>query len=282
MKQKLCDLHTHSIFSDGTYSPEQIIDSAVKLGLSAVALCDHNTVDGLPRFLKAAEKHDIEAVAGAEFSVDYNGKELHLLGLFIDPKHFQTVTSLMNEVNLLKEKSNIELVDSLNSSGYALNYRDIKNSTPNGKVNRAHIATALTNAGYTFSVKEAFDTVLSPKAGHYKEPKRLTVYEVIDFIRSVEALPILAHPFINLTEDELDSFLPNAKQAGLAGIEAEYSLYDDDTRNKALILCQKHGLLCSGGSDFHGDTKPDIFLGRGKGDLAVPYDWFSKLKCAPI
>ena len=116
--KKYCDLHTHSVFSDGTWTPSQIIEKAGSLGLSSVALCDHNTVNGLPDFIKAAEGRDIEAVCGCEFSVDYEGRELHLLGLFIRPVCFSDVSALMDSVIAKKEQSNIDLVSKLNNAGF--------------------------------------------------------------------------------------------------------------------------------------------------------------------
>lgn len=279
---KICDLHTHSIFSDGTFTPEEIIEEAINKGLSAVALCDHNTADGLPDFMKAAREKNFEAIAGAEFSVDYNGTELHLLGLFIPEKYFSQVTELMEEVNERKRKSNIELVSSLVRSGYMLDYEKLKNSTPNGKFNRAHVAAELTRLGYTESVKQAFRELLSPDAGHYKEPERLSFSEMLSFIKSIDAVPVLAHPFLNLTEDELEDFLPVAVSQGLAGMECYYSLYDEETTEKALRLAEKYGLKPSGGSDFHGDNNPDINLGVGKGNLKIPYEWMAELKSVKL
>lgn len=107
---KLCDLHTHSIFSDGTYSPEELINEAVNIGLSSIALCDHNTVDGLPDFLNAANGKNIEAIAGSEFSVEYNGTELHLLALYIPKESFNKISVLMKKVNIRKEKSKVILL----------------------------------------------------------------------------------------------------------------------------------------------------------------------------
>lgn len=274
----ICDLHTHSIFSDGTYSPSEIINEAVRIGLSAVALCDHNTVDGLPEFLSAASGKPIEAIAGAEFSVDYEGTELHLLGLFIPAEYFEHVSRLMLDVNNRKEESNLALIDSLNRSGFSLNYATIKARTPNGKVNRAHIAAELTNLGYTASVEEAFDTLLSPAAGHYTEPKRLTVWEALDFVSSINAVPVIAHPFLNLTEARLNEFLPLAKKAGLKGMECYYSKYDAATTAKSLQIANSFGLKVSGGSDFHGSNKPGIFLGHGKNNLSIPYECVLALK----
>lgn len=274
---KTCDLHTHSIFSDGTYSPAEIISSAVEAGLSAVALCDHNTADGLPDFISSAEDKGITAIAGAEFSVDYGGVELHLLGLFISERNFGTVRALMRDVNERKEQSNIQLIESLRRAGYDISYEEIKRSTPSGNFNRAHIAAKLTRRGYTSSVKHAFDTLLSPTAGHYEEPRRPSVWEMLDFIRGIGSVPVLAHPFLNLSEGELESFLPIAKKRGLVGMECLYSTYDKKTSEKSFALADKYELLYSGGSDFHGSNKPDIMLGVGRGELNIPFEWVEKL-----
>ncbi len=278
--KKFCDLHTHSVFSDGTYKPAEIIDSAVDIGLSAVALCDHNTVDGLPQFLSAASGKNIKAIAGAEFSVDYEGTELHILGLYLPEKYFSEISELMAEVNRRKEQSNIALIESLNRAGYLIDYDTIKNQTPNGKFNRAHIAAQLTSKGYTSSIKEAFETLLSKTAGHYFEPKRLTVWEALDLIKSVNAVPVLAHPLLNLDKGDLEVFLSKAVRRGLIGMECYYSTYDEEKTKYSLDVADRFGLCYSGGSDFHGDNKPDIKLGIGKGNLAVPYKCVTLLEKA--
>ncbi len=274
----ICDLHIHSIYSDGTSTPCEIIEKSIELGISAIGLTDHNTVDGLPFFEEAALGKNIDIVLGTEFSVDYNGKELHLLGLFINPEHFNKISALMSDVMELKEQSNIDLVSALVAAGFDLDYNEIKRNTPNGKTNRAHIATAMMNKGYVSSVNEAFKTYLSKDGIYYKEPKRIDVFEMIDFIKSIGAVSVLAHPFLNLSEEELSSFLPIAKQRGLDGMECYYSLYDDETITASLWLADKFGLLPSGGSDFHGSRKPDIELGIGKGNLKIPYEWYLELK----
>ena len=274
----LCDLHTHSVFFDGTCTPAEVVDAAVAKGLSAVALTDHNTTDGLSDFINAASGKKIDIVPGAEFSVDYNGTELHVLGLFIRPAYFSQVSALMQAVTACKEQSNVELIESLYRIGIRLDYDEIKGATPSGKVNRAHIATAMMQKGYTATVAEAFETYLSPSAGHYKEPKRLTAWEILDFIRSIDALSVLAHPFLKLSEGDLARFLPEAKKKGLVGMECCYSLYDEAKTQTSLSLANEFGLLKSGGSDFHGTRKPDIEIGVGKGNLNVPYEWYLALK----
>lgn len=273
MINKYCDLHTHSIYSDGTYTPAELIEEAEALGLTAIALCDHNTAEGLPYFLRAAEGRKIKAVAGVEFSADLDGNELHLLGLYVKKEYFPQVAELMNGTLALKEESNLALVDSLKKAGIILDYSKIKAKTPNGLVNRAHFAAALTEGGYTKSPKEAFRGYLSKNGGFYTEPNRLTLWELIDFVLSIGALPILAHPLLNLSPKELSVLLPRAKAAGLRGMECLYSEYSEDEASLSLKLAKENHLLPSGGSDFHGTNKPHISLGRGTGDLYVPSEW---------
>jgi predicted metal-dependent phosphoesterase TrpH len=271
-----CDLHTHSIYSDGTWTPEALIDGAIDAGLSAIALTDHNTVDGLPRFISAAQGKEIEIVTGTEFSVDYNGTELHILGLFITPDHFDEVTELMDIVHRRKEERNRELIAALRADGYDVDYDELASATPSGRINRAHVAGALVEKGYAESIKDAFYKFLVQSAGYYKFPKMFTAREIIDFIKSIGAVPVWAHPFLSLDEPEVIKFLSETE--GLCGMECYYSTYDEETTSKALQIADRFGLLPSGGSDFHGTRKPSISLGVGRGNLEVPYEWYLALK----
>ena len=276
--KNFCDLHTHSVFSDGTCTPAELIGEAVALGLSAIALTDHNTVDGLPEFLAAAEGKDILAIPGVEFSTDYNGKELHLLALFIDPAHFPTVRAVARDYLTRKAQSNLDLIDALNEAGYEVDYEKLLAQSPNGNINRAHIAAALAEKGYVTSIKEAFKTLLAKGGKFYKEPAKPTFWEMLDFIKSIGAVPVLAHPFLNLDEERLRVFLPQAKEQGLVGMEVAYSTYDDATAACAARLADEFGLLPSGGSDYHGTKKPNIKMGTGGGNLKVPAEWVDRLK----
>lgn len=273
-----CDLHTHSIFSDGSDTPEQIIDSAIELSLSAVALCDHNTVDGLPAFLSAAEGKEIEAIPGAEFSVDHGDIELHLLGLFLPVSSFPQINQLLEEAKQRKLQSNLDLIYDLNRAGYRVDFETIQSSTPNGNFNRAHIARALTDLAYTASMEEAFETLLSQVNGFYKPPQRINFWDMLDFLTNIGAVPVLAHPFLQLDAAQLTALLPQAKERGLAGMECAYPLYDKATTALALELAGKFDLKYSGGSDYHGNKKPDIALGTGKANLKIPYEWAVRLK----
>lgn len=277
---KRCDLHTHSCFSDGTFTPSQLLDEADALGLSAIALCDHNTVEGLPEFLEAARYHRTETIPGAEFSTDYEGTELHILGLFIRPAYFEEITRRMEHMHRLKEQSNLALVENLRRAGYDLNYDRLREKTV-GHINRAHIAAELTALGYTASIKEAFSMLLKPSRGYYQPPERIDAFEMIRYIRSIGAVPVLAHPFLNLKEEgALRRFLAPAKEAGLQGMEVLYPKFDEEQTHLAGKLAEEFGLLPSGGSDFHGENKPDIRLGGGKGTLKVPLSFLDGLKMA--
>lgn len=277
--EKLCDLHTHSTQSDGTLSPAELIAAAQAEGLAAIALTDHNTVSGLPAFLEAARDAQVEAIPGAEFSTDYQGTELHILGLFIRPEHYEAITAMMDEAQQRKERSNRELVDALNRAGYALDYGSIKSRSPSGLINRVHIAAELTRLGYTADRQEAFAKLLSPKCGYYNPPERINAFEMIRVIRSMGAVAVLAHPFLSLKEEgALREFLAPAKAAGLDGMEVRYPLFDEAQTRLAERLAAEFDLLPSGGSDFHGENKPDIRLGRGKGELKVPLSFLDGLK----
>ena len=276
--EEICDLHIHSAFSDGTMTPAQLIDLAQQLQVSAVALCDHNTVAGLPEFLDAARDSGVWAVPGIEFSTDYEGTELHMLALYIKPEDYETVTAKAEKYLIDKEQSNIDLVENLSRAGYAIDYAAIKASTADGFVNRAIIAAALMEKGYVDSIQTAFKTLLKPSHGYYNPPKRPDAYETIRFIKSIGAAAVLAHPFLNLDEASLRVFLPAAKAAGLDGMEVLYSKFDAETTALAGSLAEEFSLLKSGGSDFHGTNKPDIAVGTGRGDLRIPTDWLKNLK----
>jgi predicted metal-dependent phosphoesterase TrpH len=276
---KLCDLHTHSTCSDGTLTPTELVKLALEKNLAAVALTDHNTVAGLPEFLEAARGTKLEAVPGIEFSVDYGDIELHILGLFVKPEHYGPITERVEDMLRRKEQSNIDLVKNLEQAGIFLSYEDIKAATTTGQVNRALIAAEMLRKGYVGSIQEAFSKYLKQSHGYYNPPKRPDAFETIRFIRSLGAVAVWAHPFLNLkTEEAIREFLPEACKAGLQGMEVFYPKFDENQTALALQLVKEFGLQPSGGSDFHGENKPDIQLGSGKGSLFLPITLLEGLK----
>ncbi len=275
-----CDLHTHSTYSDGTCSPKEIIAMAKQLGLGAVALTDHNTVSGLREFTDAAEAEGITAVPGVELSTVCDGREIHLLGLFIKPEYYRSLEELVERFHALKEKSNIDLAQRLNSAGYIIDYEAVKKRNRTGNVNRAHFAAELVEKGYFRNKDEVFDTVLDESNGYYVPSEKLTTYDAVKYLKSINAFPVLAHPLEDLNEAELRAYLPELMALGLVGMETRHSDYDEQKTVLADTIAREFGLLRSGGSDFHGTNKDDILLGTGKGELRVPYEFYCEMYSA--
>ena len=268
-----CDLHTHCLASDGSYTPSELVQLARKAGLSAIALTDHNTVDGLPEFLEAAKGTDLQAIAGVEFSTDWGETELHIVGLFIPEAHFDTVKTLLVQARQWKVESNLALTEALNRAGFPISYERVQARTE-GIPNRAHFAAELTQMGITGSIKEAIHTLLSPKNGIYQPPKHPDALETIDFIHSIGGVAVLAHPFLNLKEPALREFLTQAQN--LDAMETLYTDFTPELTQKARAIAREFGLLESGGTDFHGINKPHINLG----DTKVPMAFLNALKAS--
>ena len=263
-----CDLHTHSFNSDGTFSPTELVEEAERIGLYAIALTDHNTIAGLPEFLKAQEGKRVKAIPGVEFSTDYKNKELHIIALFVGEEHYQKIGEITLDLLKRKEESYVDLCNALTRDGINADYEKIK-AEAHGMPNRAHIAEALTKAGYTSSIKDAFNTLLSKNGKYYKEPTKLDAFETIEFIKSMGAVAVLAHPLLSLDEEGLRAFLPEAKAHGLDAMETLYHAYTEEETRLAKRLAEENGILESGGSDFHGARRPQVSLGIGEGDLMI-------------
>ena len=275
---KFCDLHTHSHFSDGTLSPKELVLLAKEKGLSAIALTDHNNILGLDEFFAAAQKENITAVGGIEISAEFLNKEIHVLGLFVTKEHYLALSSYLEDFSMKKIINYKKLYEKLVNAGYDISYKNIAKLSDNGVFNRVHFAKELMNKGYVSSIKEAFNGVLSEDKGYYTPIQRLNGFEVIEFLSKNNIVPVLAHPFLNLSYQELLEFLPKSKEKGLIVIETNYSLFNEEETKNAHKLAEQFGLLKSGGSDFHGENKPHIDLAVGKGNLKVPYEYYLNLK----
>ncbi|MBQ6716573.1 MAG: PHP domain-containing protein [Clostridia bacterium] len=276
MQEKMCDLHTHSTFSDGTKTPEEIVDEAVRIGLSAVALTDHNTVKGLKGFKDAAHGKSIECVNGVEISTDYMDKDIHIVGLFLKEDCFSQIDAFLEAANERKTESTKKLVHALSKDGYKIDYDEIRQSHA-GQINRAVVAAELLKKGYITDIKSAFKTLLHENGGYYAPPKRIDSMEAIVFLNSIHAVSVLAHPYLTFHEAEAEGFLRLAVPNGLMAMETRYSTYSEAVSELASRTAKRFGLLESGGSDDHGGNKPHIHLGVGMGKLFVPYSIYEGL-----
>ena len=274
-----CDLHTHTVHSDGSYTPTQLVREAKELGL-IIALTDHNTVSGLPEFLSEAEREGVTAIGGTEISTDWDGREFHLLGLFISPEHYSEVEELFLDYHRRKEMSNLSLVENLNDAGININFTDVRSKNVNGRVNRAHVAAALIENGYADSISDAFDRFLDEKCGFYTPPSRISLTDAIVFLRKIGAVPILAHPLKEIDADVLRRMMPKLCDVGLVAIETMHSSYSEEQISVSKKIAEEFNLLESGGSDFHGSIKPGINLGVGKGNLDIQDSiYYALLEC---
>ena len=277
-KEKYCDLHLHSCYSDGTYPPCEVVRQAKALGLSPIALTDHNTVKGLDEFIAEAEKQGVEPIAGIEFSVDYKGKELHLLAYGISKKYFAEIEEKMDEYLKIREQSNRAMVEALNEGGYLIDYDEIYRKSGSGYINRAHIGAELVEKGYCATVREAFATLLGKDSPYFRPRVFPNVFDMIDYIGEIGAVSILAHPFLQFNEENLREFLREAKKHGLCGMETVYTEFSNEQVALAKAIAQEFDMIEGGGSDFHGWTKPDVALGVGFGNLRVPASIADKIK----
>ena len=275
---KICDLHCHSNCSDGTLTPEELIDKAMSLGIGALALTDHNTFSGLERFRKYAEEK-LPVLLGCEFTTEINGKEFHLVGFFSDTKGSEEIQRSIAGQRERKEKSNHDLIDRLIAGGYDLSWEEFCADVAGiPSVNRVQIADYLLKKGIIPTAKEGFRTLLSPENGFYVEARKLDFFDMIRQIREAGGVSVLAHPLLNTGKERLEELLKQAKDCGLDGTEAYYSTYSIGDTEFMEELCDQLGLIKSGGSDFHGSHKETAEMGSGKGDLAVPFSCYETIR----
>lgn len=277
---KIIDLHTHSIASDGSMSPSELVRHAKENGLAAIALTDHDTVDGVEEALEEGAKIGIEVIPGIELSVDYQ-PEMHMLGYFLNLNEYTNIRKQLGLIRQGRDDRNRKIINRLNELGINITYDEVKNVALGDVTGRPHIARVLLSKGYVKSIDEAFDKYLSKQGRAYFKRFELTPADGIKAIRSAGGLPIIAHPvFLRKSYDEMDKLLKELKRYGLAGIEAMYGENSKEDTGRFLRLAIKHELLVTGGSDFHGTYKNGIELGRGRGNLKVPYELLEKLRRA--
>jgi hypothetical protein len=275
---KQVDLHVHSTYSDGTFTPSMLIEEAVNKGLSAIALTDHDATDGIDEGLLAAGKAGIELIPGIEFSTFYNKKEIHIVGLFIDHKNPEFARRLC-DFREGRENKNIKMCEKFKEIGIDVSYEEMKEMYPNAVITRAHFADYLLKKGIVRDRNEAFDRYIGDGCVCYVDREKITPKEAIELIHSVGGVAVLAHPVLyHLGNDAMQALMDYLCANGLQALEAVYSTYSASDERDMRRLAAKYGILISGGSDFHGQNKPKISLGTGLGRLFVPDEVLENLR----
>ena len=277
---KYVDLHTHSTSSDGTFTPSELAAYAARKGLAAFALTDHDTTDGLAEAEAAAAEHGIEFVPGIEFSTDYDGHDIHIVGLDIDRTQ-KDLTERLQAFRQNRDARNEEMLELLRTvGGFAITMEDLRRSYGQDTViTRAHFGRWLFEHGCVKSISEAFERYLGDGCPCFVEKKRTRPETAIRLILGAGGIPILAHPLLyHLSMPELESLARTLKELGLLGIEAIYSSNMGTDESQMRRLARKLDLKISGGSDFHGKNKPLIDLGSGRGNLKIPYEILENLR----
>lgn len=271
------DLHVHSTISDGTYTPTELIEYAVSKGLTAMALTDHDTINGIKEAQLAAnrlklEGHDITLIPGVEISAAFLNRDIHILGLFVDCCNELLVKTLEGAVRE-RETRNEKMAVNLRNAGLSITLDELKAEDPQAIITRAHFAKLLYKKGYVSSVKDAFTKYLGDDSPYYVKRNYISPEDAISLIKQASGIPVLAHPLLyHLNEKEIDALVLRLKNAGLEGIEAIYSNNISNEEAYVRSLAKKYDLAITGGSDFHGSVKPDIDLGTGRGNLKIPAD----------
>lgn len=266
----MIDLHTHSTFSDGSLTPEQLAQEAAFARLSAVALTDHDSIEGVPRFLDACRSLQIRGVPGVELSAEFPDGTMHILGYFIELQHPELGARLA-EIRAGRVARNAEILKHINDMGMALTMAEVAAYAGEDNIGRLHFSQALVARGYAQTRQEAFDRYLGKGRKGYADRLRLTARDCIELIRRAGGIPVLAHPFtLHLAKPDLANLAAELAGYGLQGIEIYYPQQNARQMKQYQALAQRLNLVMTGGTDFHGAPMPDIKLGAGFGDTRIP------------
>ena len=274
----MVDLHVHSNKSDGTFTPSELVTMAIQKNLTALALTDHDTTDGLAELTHAAQGRLLEVVPGIELSTEYEGKDIHIVGLFIDPEQPDFKAHLKSFVES-RDARNRKMCANLQEAGIPISYEALQEANPGSVITRAHYGTWLLEHGIVSSVADAFSKYLGDHTPYFVPREKVTPQQAVSLIQKAGGLAILAHPILyRMSRERLDILVCRLKDTGLTGIEALYATYNHREENQIRQLALKYDLLLSGGSDFHGFAKPKLELGTGYGNLNVPDEVYFTLK----
>jgi predicted metal-dependent phosphoesterase TrpH len=273
------DLHIHTTASDGTMSPSEVVRYAKKKGLRAIAITDHDTIDGIAEGLQEGSKLGLEVIPGVELSVDFSKGTMHLLGYYID----HTSVALLEKLAIVQQaraERNLKMIAKLRRLGIEIELSEIKEAPEDGQIGRPHFAYTLVQKGYAQSIQEAFDRYLRKGGPAYVEKFKFSPAEAISVIHKAGGVAVLAHPFTlnQIQLQDLEPVVVELKEKGLDGIETYYPEHSEGQTKLYRTLAQQYGLLITGGSDFHGLNKDKEELGEGYGDMNYTYNVVEELK----
>ncbi len=279
---KIVDLHTHTTESDGSFTPEELILEAKNKNLAAIAITDHDTVAGIKKAAPIAAANNIELIPGIEFSTDYYGKEVHVVGLYVDIEN----ENLLAQVKAFKEcrdNRNLIMIENLQKEGFDITMEALKKENPDCVITRANIARFLYEHHMIPSIQTAFEKYIGDGCKCYVNRFKVTPMDAVRLIKEAGGISILAHPLLyHMSDVTLQKLVDEMKETGLDGIEAIYSTYTAGEERNMKQFAEKNGLLISGGSDFHGSTKPNLNLAIGYGKLHIPYSVLENIKTALV
>lgn len=272
------DLHVHSNASDGTLTPSEVVHLALQKNLAAIALSDHDTVNGVPEAISAAEGTTLEVVPATELSCYYQNVEIHILGLFVDytDAAFQ---AKLEELEQARMQRNLDMIALFQRDGIPITPEELQAGNPKSVITRAHFARVLVEKGYCKDKNAAFDRYVGVGCPYYLPKPQITPELSLPLITKAGGIPILAHPMLyKLGYRQVEELIQYLIPLGLKGIEAYHSSNNISQSDKLRSLALKYHLVVSGGSDFHGANKPDIELGTGRGGLRITESILDSIK----
>jgi predicted metal-dependent phosphoesterase TrpH len=275
------DLHLHTTASDGVMSPSEIVRYANAKGLQAIAITDHDTIEGLEEGLSEGKRIGLEVIPGIEISAAHSPGSMHLLGFFLDIYH-PVLNERLGYLQKARAERNPKIAEKLNQLGIDLTYEEVLKVSGGGQVGRPHFAQVLLDKGYVKSFQEAFERFLKKGAPGYVDKLRFTAKEALHFINEAQGVAVLAHPnTLGMNRySEFENLLLQLVDEGLRGLEVYYPEHSALEVAQYKTLAERYGLLVTGGTDYHGIEKNGLDIGVGRGTMKLSYSIVEGLKAA--
>lgn len=275
---RLIDLHLHTTASDGSSAPSQVCQMALDKNLAAIAITDHDTVDGVKEAINYGSGHDIEVIPGIELSCVYNDTEIHVLGYYVDYDN-PDLLNILNEIKQKRLERNIRMCQLFQKDGIDMTIEKLQAGNPDSVITRAHFARVLLEEGIVKTKDQAFKKYIGKNNKYYLPKHNLSVEEGMEILKKYSKGAFLAHPLLyKLGYKQLDEMLDYMKSLGLKGVEVYHSSNNSYESGRLKVMAESKSLLISGGTDYHGVIKPDIQIGYGRGSMRITEEILSRIK----